>query len=305
MWKHIRIEHNDYIIKKISMDGHHKVLLSSFVNMWGEEITSASLYQRCKCFNPLVEGDEETVSQWTLSQIHDKTNAQISIKECENAQVMEINSKLAGVPFTVKFYLKVMTSQEIYDEITLPLLLMVQQLQAQKHLLFDLLKKKDIEITEYKLEGAQLSRRNIETLAFIESHFEKLCTTIKIPDEFPLQPTQLFTQEMQNLYDNVMEKYANCKKLKEAAEQHADAEDSETQSVINDSSPEKKQKKNPKQEESLSETQNQSFFTESQTKIENKIKPEQNNRSDEHQKKEEERLMKCRKDAMKKKQLNL
>ncbi|PNF28496.1 hypothetical protein B7P43_G15233 [Cryptotermes secundus] len=159
MWKHIRIEHNDYIIKKISMDGHHKVLLSSFVNMWGEEITSASLYQRCKCFNPLVEGDEETVSQWTLSQIHDKTNAQISIKECENAQVMEINSKLAGVPFTVKFYLKVMTSQEIYDEITLPLLLMVQQLQAQKHLLFDLLKKKDIEITEYKLEGAQLSRR--------------------------------------------------------------------------------------------------------------------------------------------------
>lgn len=48
--------------------------------------------------------------------------------------------------------------QQIYDEITLPLLLMVQQLQAQKHLLFDLLKKKDIEITEYKLEGAQLSR---------------------------------------------------------------------------------------------------------------------------------------------------
>jgi hypothetical protein len=35
---------------------------------------------------------------------------------------------------------------------------MVQQLQAQKRLLFDLLKKKDIEITEYKLEGAHLSR---------------------------------------------------------------------------------------------------------------------------------------------------
>jgi hypothetical protein len=48
--------------------------------------------------------------------------------------------------------------QQIYDEITLPLLLMVQQLQAQKHLLFDLLKKKDTEITEYKLEGAHLSR---------------------------------------------------------------------------------------------------------------------------------------------------
>jgi hypothetical protein len=60
-----------------------------------------------------VEGDEETIAQWTLSQIHDKTNAQISMKECENAQVMEINSKLAGVPYTMKFYLEVRTSQEV------------------------------------------------------------------------------------------------------------------------------------------------------------------------------------------------
>lgn len=63
-----------------------------------------------------MEGDEETISQWTLSQIHDKTNAQISIKECENSQVLEINSKLAGVPFTMKFYLKVMTSQDVSVE---------------------------------------------------------------------------------------------------------------------------------------------------------------------------------------------
>jgi hypothetical protein len=46
----------------------------------------------------------------------------------------------------------------MYKEITLPLLLMIQQLQAQKCLLFDLLKKKDTEIAEYKLEGAKLSR---------------------------------------------------------------------------------------------------------------------------------------------------
>lgn len=46
--------------------------------------------------------------------------------------------------------------QQMYREITLPLLLMIQQLQAQKFLLFDLLKKKDAEITEYKLEGAKL-----------------------------------------------------------------------------------------------------------------------------------------------------
>jgi len=51
--------------------------------------------------------------------------------------------------------------QQMYREITLPLLLMIQQLQAQKCLLFDLLKKKDAEITEYKLEGAKLSRSKL------------------------------------------------------------------------------------------------------------------------------------------------
>jgi hypothetical protein len=48
MWKQIRADCNDFIIKKVSVHGHHKVLLSNFVNIWGEEITSASLYGRCK-----------------------------------------------------------------------------------------------------------------------------------------------------------------------------------------------------------------------------------------------------------------
>jgi hypothetical protein len=39
------------------------------------------------------------------------------MNECEDAQVMEISSKLAGVPFTVKFYLKEMTLQEASVEI--------------------------------------------------------------------------------------------------------------------------------------------------------------------------------------------
>jgi hypothetical protein len=60
-----------------------------------------------------MEGDEEDLAQWTLSQISDKANAKISIKECGDAMVMAINSKLAGVPFTIEFFLKVMTSQDV------------------------------------------------------------------------------------------------------------------------------------------------------------------------------------------------
>jgi len=48
MWKPFKVDNIRYIIKNVSVDGHHKVLLSNFVNMWGEEITSASLCRRCK-----------------------------------------------------------------------------------------------------------------------------------------------------------------------------------------------------------------------------------------------------------------
>lgn len=60
-----------------------------------------------------MEGEEENLVQWTLSQISDKANAKISIKECEDSVVMVINSKLAGVPFTIQFCLKVMTSHDV------------------------------------------------------------------------------------------------------------------------------------------------------------------------------------------------
>lgn len=48
MWKPFEVDNIEYIIKNVTVDGHHKVLLSNFVNMWGEEITSASLCRRCK-----------------------------------------------------------------------------------------------------------------------------------------------------------------------------------------------------------------------------------------------------------------
>lgn len=60
-----------------------------------------------------MEGDEEKLAEWTLSQISNKTNAKIGINECEDAMVMEINSKLAGVPFTITFDLKMMTAQDV------------------------------------------------------------------------------------------------------------------------------------------------------------------------------------------------
>jgi hypothetical protein len=48
MWKPLKVDNIEYVIKTVTVDAHHKVLLSNFVSIWGEEITSASLCRRCK-----------------------------------------------------------------------------------------------------------------------------------------------------------------------------------------------------------------------------------------------------------------
>lgn len=54
---------------------------------------------------------------------------------------------------------------------------------------------------------------SIETSTFNETHFEQLCEAIKIPNKCHAQPVQLFNQEMQNFYVEVMKKYENSKEM--------------------------------------------------------------------------------------------
>jgi len=47
MWKPFTVDNIGYIIKNVSVDGHHKVLLSNFLNMWGGKMERAH-YRYCK-----------------------------------------------------------------------------------------------------------------------------------------------------------------------------------------------------------------------------------------------------------------
>ncbi|XP_069689690.1 uncharacterized protein [Periplaneta americana] len=211
MWKLIEVEDKDYIIRNDSTRDHHKLMLSDFVTLWCEEISSAALFERCK----------------------------------------------------------------FYNELTLPLLLMVQQMQAQKVMLVDLLKKKDDEISQYKLEGAQLPHINIvsesnEAGEFDQNQFEESWKRIEIPVQIAKRPKLWFTQEMQSLYVDVMKKHKDSRELVEAddGKGNNDDDDDATQSPQSGLSPGKRPRKSPEHWERLYATQNLA----SQTTCEDKIK---------------------------------
>ncbi|XP_069689688.1 non-homologous end-joining factor 1-like isoform X2 [Periplaneta americana] len=270
MWKLIEVEDKDYIIRNDSTRDHHKLMLSDFVTLWCEEISSAALFERCKQLNPLMDTDQETLVSWMLSFLHNTSNAKINVKQSDYMKVLEINLKLAGVPFTLKFHLKELSSLEFYNELTLPLLLMVQQMQAQKVMLVDLLKKKDDEISQYKLEGAQLPHKSNEAGEFDQNQFEESWKRIEIPVQIAKRPKLWFTQEMQSLYVDVMKKHKDSRELVEAddGKGNNDDDDDATQSPQSGLSPGKRPRKSPEHWERLYATQNLA----SQTTCEDKIK---------------------------------
>ncbi|KAJ9591395.1 hypothetical protein L9F63_002001 [Diploptera punctata] len=243
MWKQLKIQNDVFLIRNVNSNGKYTIFISNLIKIWAEELTIDNFYQRCKKLNPLMEGEQETLTEWILSLLNSDSIANIKLMECDDSQVLEIRSKLSGVPFVFKFYLDPVSSEMFYEEMTLPLIFMIQQLQSQKNKLFDLLKKKDVEINEYKMEGAQLSRKNIETAAFNIKQFEESCSNISIPIDIVKQPLIFFTHEIQTLYADILQKHEDTKALIEsAAREETDTEDSGTQSAQNDSSPEKKKK---------------------------------------------------------------
>ncbi|PSN48366.1 hypothetical protein C0J52_16185 [Blattella germanica] len=105
MWQPIKIDRSDYIIKKDTFNGKHVVLLSNFIKIWGEEMSSVKFFERCKKFNPLMEGDQDNLIDWILSLLVNENNANIKVIECDESKVMELKTNLSGIPFLFKFYL--------------------------------------------------------------------------------------------------------------------------------------------------------------------------------------------------------
>lgn len=77
-----------------------------------------------------------------------------------------------GGRFKFELNLSKGTTEEFWENITKPLYLSSIELMRRQNILLDLVKKKDREIAEYKAEGAELLRKNIETKVFDENQLE-------------------------------------------------------------------------------------------------------------------------------------
>lgn len=204
MWKKITIEGKDYVVKIDDNKHNFNIILSDFIQIWFEKVKIEEIIERCKKENPMFEADDATFNSHVLSLVKsDNPDIVRSVSESEEMLILKLQTTLEGIKFKFTFMLHKGTPEFFYDNITRPLLTLVQELQTREITLCALLAKKDIEINEYKMNGAQITRKTVETQKFSKLAFkeERLGSLQKLnEDPATYNPHDVFASCTADLY---------------------------------------------------------------------------------------------------------
>lgn len=173
-WYDIKIGNDVYLTSTTRKNDITEVFLTNLIEIWFEKLSDEIILDRCKQLNPLLN-----VSALNCNEIVRGILNNVS-KHVDGASVEQIKLRVRLEGGSLKFALNFAkgSPQQFWEIITRPLCISSMELIRQNKILVDLVRRKDEEIAEYKAEGAELIRKNIETETFKE---EQLKVDIPIP----------------------------------------------------------------------------------------------------------------------------
>nr|XP_050861321.1 uncharacterized protein LOC127068927 isoform X1 [Vespula vulgaris] len=169
IWKKINIQDDPFIICVTKENNAWKILLTNFKEIWSECLTDEKILQKSKKLNSvLIISDNEHIEVVldTLTDIP-KYAVEVSVDH------IKLLKNFEGGRFKFEVNFSKGTTEEFWENVTKPLYLSSIELMRRQNILTDLIKRKDQEIAEYKAEGAELIRKNIETKVFNENQLNK------------------------------------------------------------------------------------------------------------------------------------
>ncbi|XP_018564251.1 uncharacterized protein LOC108905733 [Anoplophora glabripennis] len=171
MWKIFIVESDVYILKIINNDGIYKISVSDLKEVWTKDFSIDDIITEFKKCNPnIVVETEEAVSQ-TLKIFNEMDNALVQINRTEDKIDLEVKSEVIGISdskFKLKYQLSLFKEDisKFAEEVTAPMIHTINYLEKQQKMLCDLIKKKDRELEEYKMEKGLISRTDLITEKF-------------------------------------------------------------------------------------------------------------------------------------------
>ncbi|XP_028394214.1 non-homologous end-joining factor 1-like [Dendronephthya gigantea] len=164
-WKVIHVDCKVYWIKYYFEESlcSYKIAVTDCEGIWIEDVDNeATFCERAKKLNPNIEAQSAYLIKHLSDCLTGLSGLTFSAREPGTGSdcfSLCLKSKLpAGIPFSWEFYCAPEQKQMMKDNLVLPLISMVGELQRRQKELFKILKRKDYEIQEYKNTGAVLPR---------------------------------------------------------------------------------------------------------------------------------------------------
>uniref|UniRef100_T1HZU0 Non-homologous end-joining factor 1 n=3 Tax=Rhodnius prolixus TaxID=13249 RepID=T1HZU0_RHOPR len=169
------VQGNDNYFLQIKIVSEVSVInLTDLKNLWQTRITESEAVQKFKDDNPLIHSSDKWIAEY-VSTMMTNVNNNIKVTVGEPHVNIYFCSDVSNLPTKLNLLLHLQPQDMVYKEITLPLMMVINELKFREEKLLSLLKAKDVEIKEYKFEGANITRRNAITVPFNAESFDTEC----------------------------------------------------------------------------------------------------------------------------------
>ncbi|XP_043273876.1 non-homologous end-joining factor 1 isoform X2 [Venturia canescens] len=179
-WRTLVIADEKYSIRCLERDRSFKIFLTNLHDIWIEYLDENNIIQKCKTLNPSLSIEDMDIVRYIGQLLMDIEKRAVK----KSVEHIEFAENLDGGIFKFSIDFEKGSSQQLWEEVTMPLCLLAGELQRRQTILLDLVRKKDEEITEYKLNGAKLTRKYITTEKFDQAVFQRNAPKLDIKHIF-------------------------------------------------------------------------------------------------------------------------
>ncbi|GAB1600361.1 non-homologous end-joining factor 1-like isoform X2 [Argonauta hians] len=217
-WRVLQADEYVYMIKTRFGDNCYECMITDLTNYWCESLTENEFCQRFQELNPNLEAPISKILEHIRLTIEQSSSDNLRISKDDNGSMhVWINSKLSNFPFTWQLIGEPAHEEMISENMTIPLLMMVSELNRRQRELVQIISKKDSEIEDYRSQSVKLSQKQLATAYFEEEAFESnMVLSKEFEDSIKLLGTTAFESNGQNLYQQIMTKYTWLHKCSKA-----------------------------------------------------------------------------------------
>lgn len=207
-WRLLEINDQTFLFKLITNYNYYCFLLTDLSVIYYEHLSENEIEKKCSEMNAGLEMSLNRILlqlKKTLDGLENKAVNNLTMVQENNIILIKTETIVAGIPFFWTYTLKECDKIQIKDHLLMPILVMFAELQQRQALLFSIIKKKDLEIEDYKDQGNKLSRKYLETKVFDINQFLQERNNSEVLEESIEESIKnVFNKENDQFYTSVV-----------------------------------------------------------------------------------------------------